>query len=107
MNERDEASYKAFLEDKVAQLEAQVKSLQEQIKQLQREKGISSAREGLTFNGHSGLWADQAGQLYCPKCLNSDKRNPLKTEQWGWRCTAAGHFFGNDRRPEVRLEPDY
>lgn len=103
---RDEASYKEFLEAKIVEKDAEIKVLQEKVKQLQSEKGISSARDGLTFNSHTGLWSDQSGQLYCPKCLDKDKRNPLKNETYGWRCTAGGHYHSNpDRNPNLDPPP--
>jgi hypothetical protein len=99
MSERDDASYIQHLESKVAELEAQIKQLEEEIKRLKKEKGLSSAREGLTFNPHTGLWSDPAGQLYCPTCLGDEKRNPLKVESHGWRCTAGNHYFPNPDAP--------
>src|SRR5258706_16471414 len=83
----------------IEHLEAQVRELKVEIDRLKKEKGISGPREGLTFNSHTGLWADAGGQLYCPKCLDGDKRNPLKIESHGWRCTAGAHYFSNPDSP--------
>src|SRR5690242_15575287 len=99
-NDREEASYKQFLEDKVAKLEAEKKDLQEQIERLKREKGISSAREGLTFDQRHGVWLDASTQTrYCPKCLDEDKRNPLMDDKYHWRCNVCGKAYNNPDRP--------
>lgn len=104
MSEQDEAGYKQFLEDKVAGQEAEIAGLKAQIAELKKQRGISSAREGLTFNDRTGIWTDKEGNNFCPTCLNNEKQNPLKTEERGWRCTAAGHYFENPNapRPVVR-----
>lgn len=93
----DEASYVQALEAKVRELEAEIAKLELKIKNLLKEKGLSSARDGLTFNSHTGLWADPAGTLYCPTCLGDDKRNPIKIElPQGWRCSVLQrHYFSN------------
>src|SRR3990167_7977368 len=59
-----DASYIQSLEVEVAKLRAEIEQKDTEIKRLKREKGISSARDGLTFNQHTGLWADQAALLY-------------------------------------------
>lgn len=105
-NERDEAAYKEFLEDKVAAQEAEIAGLKAQINELKKQRGISSARDGLTFDEHTGVWADQAGRLYCSSCLDQDKRNPMKTElPWGWRCSAQPkHYFSNPDAPDPNAQ---
>lgn len=95
---RDDASYIEHLEAKVAELEAQIRKLEDEIKRLRKEKGLSSAREGLTFNQRTGIWSDES-QHYCPKCLDKDKRNPLTTEKYGWRCGVCGDYTSNPDSP--------
>jgi hypothetical protein len=106
---REDASYIESLETEIAKLRAEIEQKNAEIKRLKREKGISSAREGLSFNQHTGLWADQAGLLYCSTCLDQDKRNPMKSElPWGWRCSAVPkHYFSNpdSPRPQVTWGP--
>ncbi len=99
-----DASYIEDLETQIAKLRAEIDNKDVEIKRLKKEKGLSSAREGLTFNDRTGIWTDKEGKHFCPTCLNDEKRNPLKTEERGWRCTAAGHYFGNPDapRPVVR-----
>jgi hypothetical protein len=100
MTDYDNASFNDYVRSEFAKRDAEIARLQRELDELRKQKGLSSAREGLTFNSHTGLWADQAGTLYCPTCLNEDKRNPLKTEKYGWRCTAAEHYHSNpDRHP--------
>jgi len=99
-----DASYIDDLETEIAKLRAEINNKDIEIKRLKKEKGLSSTREGLTFSTHTGLWADQAGLLYCSTCLGQDKRNPMKSElPWGWRCSAEPkHYFSNpDNRPPV------
>lgn len=99
MSERDDASYIEHLEAKVAELESQIAQLQQEIGRVKKEKGLSSVRDGLTFSDHLGIWADETGRHYCPRCLDQDKRNPLKTEERGWRCTVCGHYYGDPDKP--------
>jgi hypothetical protein len=96
-----QAAYIEHLEAEIKNLKSQKGDLEAEITRLKKEKGLS--REGMTFNSHTGLWADDKGQLYCPTCLDKDKMNPLKVEPSGWRCTSGGHYFGNPDAP--RLEP--
>jgi hypothetical protein len=99
MSERDDASYIQHLETKIAELEKEVD-------RLRKEKGLSSAREGLAFDKKFGIWTDKAGDHFCPKCLDKEKRNPLTTEDWGWRCNVCDAFYGNDREPpSMTIEP--
>jgi hypothetical protein len=101
MSEFEDAAY-------IKSLEEELKKRDAEIERLKREKGISGPREGLTFSSHTGIWSDASGKLhFCPTCLNQDKRNPLKIERDGWRCTSAAHYFGNpDKRRGIidRLE---
>src|SRR5947207_1368505 len=94
-NERDDASFTEYVRTEIAKRDAEIERLKREIAELKKQKGISSARDGLTFNQHTGLWADQAGLLYCSMCLDQDKRNPMKSElPWGWRCSAQpAHYF--------------
>lgn len=102
-NERDEASYKQFLEDKVAEQEAEIVGLKAQIAELKKQRGISSAKEGMTFHQRYGIWTDKAGQHFCPNCMGNEKRNPLKTEEHGWRCHVCHKWFENPDRP-IRVD---
>jgi len=98
--ERDEASYKQFLEVKVQEQETEIAGLKAQIAQLKKQRGISSAREGLAFNQRSGIWSDAAGITYCYKCLDKDKRNPLRVEApYGWRCGVCDAYYDNPDAP--------
>jgi hypothetical protein len=94
MNEREEASYRDHLEQLIVAKDKEIEGLKAQIADLKKQKGISSAQEGLTFDERTGIWTDEKGKPFCPTCLNAEKRNPLKVESSGWRCTAAGHYFG-------------
>jgi hypothetical protein len=98
-NEREDASFNDYLLAQVKAKDTEIASLKAEIAELQKQKGISSAREGLTFDAHTGIWTEKAsGVHYCPTCLNQERRNPLKVERAGWRCTMAGHYFGNPDR---------
>jgi hypothetical protein len=77
-------------------LRAQVNPLQREVDKLKERvrKAEEQKSDALTFNPHTGLWADSSGQLYCPKCKSLGSRNPLKNEDYGWSCTAmSGHHF--------------
>lgn len=110
-SEFDDASFKKYVQAQIAERDAviadrdaEIERLKREIAELRKKKGIPSARDGLTYNEHTGLWADQAGLLYCSTCLDQDKRNPMKTElPRGWRCSAVPkHYFSNpDDRPPV------
>jgi hypothetical protein len=82
-------------------LKAQVNPLQREVDQLKERvrKAEEQKPNALTFNSHTGLFADASGLLYCPTCLGDEKRNPLKTEKYGWRCMVGGHFFSNPDSP--------
>ena len=95
----DEAGYVQALEAKIKELEAEIAKLQLKLKDLYKEKGLSSAREGLTFNKRTGIWTDQSGQEHCSKCLDREKRNPLTTEKYGWRCGVCGDYTSNPDAP--------
>ena len=110
MSESEDASFKEFVKTKIAERDAviaerdaEIERLKRDIAELKKKKGISSAREGLTFDSHTGIWSDSSGNHFCPTCLNDEKRNPLMTEQQGWRCTAAGHYFHNPDAPPPRV----
>jgi hypothetical protein len=98
MNERDEASFQEYLLAQVKAKDVEIAELKAEIRELQKQKGISSAREDLTFNTRFGIWSDKAGTQYCPNCLNEERRNPMKVERSGWRCTMGNHYFGNPDR---------
>jgi hypothetical protein len=94
----DEASYRQHLEAEVEKLRAKIQEQEAEIDRLRNAKGLT--REDLEFNSHTGLWLDKkTGALYCPKCLDADKRNPLKDEGRGWRCYAGPHYFPNPDAP--------
>lgn len=83
--------------------------LESEIKRLKSEKGISGARDNLAFNTKTGTYVESpSGVHYCPKCLNKDKRHPLKDESYGWRCSVCDAYFPNpDAEPptmQVELE---
>ena len=102
----DEASYKAFFEQRIAEKDAEIKRLRAEIDRLNVENGISSVRDGLTFNSRTGFWSDKADRAYCGTCLNKDKRNRLKSElPWGWRCSAVpAHYYGNPDAPVTNAD---
>ena len=97
----EQASYIAHLESQVEKLQAKIGELEMEAGRLKKEKGLT--REDLKFNEHTGLYANAAGVLYCPKCLDSEKRNPLKKEKRGWRCTAGDHYFENPDAPSPNV----
>jgi len=84
-------------------LKAQVNPLQREVDQLKEriQKAEESRADELTFNAHTGLYADASERLFCPTCWGEGKRHQLKVEApWGWRCTAAGHYFHNPDAPK-------
>jgi hypothetical protein len=93
----EDASYIAELEQKIGKLETQITELQGEIKRLKKEKGITNAGEGLTFNKRTGLYLETStGIHFCPKGIAQDKRHPLAEEnEWGWRCHICDHFYPN------------
>ena len=101
MSERDDASY-------IQHLEAKVKQLEEEIASLRKEKGLSSAGDGLTFNDETGTHTDASGKHFCTKCLAKEKRHQLKTEPHGWRCVICDEWYEDPDNPEgsVRIVPD-
>jgi rubredoxin len=97
MSERDDAAYIEHLEAKVAKLE-------DEIKRLKKEKGLSSAREGLTFEKRTGVWLDaNTHTRYCPKCADQEKRNPLMEDRYSYRCTVCGHSYHNPDSPPPQV----
>ena len=97
-----QAAYIADLEAKIEKLQAQITELEVEVTRLKKEKGMT--REDLTFSDHTGLYSDKkTGQLYCPKCVGDEQRNPLKTEKYGWRCTVGGHYFSNPDAPSPNV----
>jgi hypothetical protein len=104
-NEREDAGFHDYLVEQIAAKDAEIARLKDEIAKLKKQKGISSPRESLTFNEHTGLWADQGGLLYCSTCLDQDKRNPMKSElPHGWRCSAVPkHYFSNPDSPAPRV----
>lgn len=70
MTDYDNASFNDYVRSEFARRDAEIARLQRELDELRKQKGLSSAREGLTFNSHTGLWADQTGALYCQTCLN-------------------------------------
>lgn len=102
MSEFDEASYTAELEAKIGKYETKIKELEDEIKRLKKEKGISSAGEGLTFNERTGTHFEAASaKHYCTKCLlKDDKRIPLKYEPHGWGCLICTNYYPDPDRPQ-------
>ena len=98
-----QAAYIADLEAKIEALQAENQQLKVEAERLKKEKGLT--REDLKFNPHTGLWSDASGALYCTACLDEDRRNPLKVESHGWRCTAKGHYFSNPDAPHPTARP--
>lgn len=98
----DEAGYVQALEAKVRELEAEIAKLEIKIKNLFQEKGLSSARDGLTQNDRTGTWVDAStGRHHCTRCLlKDDKRIPLNTEPHGWRCMVCNRFYEDPDNPE-------
>ena len=91
-----DAAYIESLETEIAKLRAQLQERDAEIKRLKKEKGVSSAREGLTFNPKTGTYVEgPSGLHYCTKCLAKDQRNPLADQDWGWRCHICDHFYPN------------
>ena len=76
-----------------------VEHLEAEIKRLREEKGISGARDGLTFNNRTGTYTDSAGAHFCTPCLSKEKREPLKVERSGWRCMVCREYFSNPDSP--------
>ena len=103
MSKYEDAAYVQDLEAKVEAFQAEVDKFRAESKQLRAEisrlQGIPAVRDGLTFDRRSGIYRDESGQEYCPTCLDKEKRNPMKGEDHGWRCTAGGHYFDNPDRP--------
>lgn len=99
MSERDDAAY-------IDHLEAQIAKLEEEIKRLRKEKGLSSAVEGLTFNEKTGTHFEaSSGKHHCTKCLlKDDKRIPLKVEPHGWRCLICTKYYADPDRPEGPID---
>jgi hypothetical protein len=96
-----DAGYIEHLETEIKKLRAQIQERDAEIKGLRKEKGLSSAREGLTFQPRTGLYLEaSSGIHYCPKCLAKEKRHPLTDEEWGWRCHVCDAFYSNpDKAP--------
>lgn len=92
-----QAAYIAELEAKIEGLQAENQNLGVEIERLKKEKGLT--REDLAFNSHTGLWHDKSGQNYCSECLDKEKRNPLKNEDRGWRCTVCRRYYADPDRP--------
>lgn len=88
-----------------------VQYLEAEIKRLQKEKGISGARDNLAFNQKTGTYIEiHSGIHHCPKCLSGEKRIPLKSEDYGWRCMVCGSYYDNPDRPppffSEKIEPN-
>jgi hypothetical protein len=97
-----QAAYIADLEGKIDKLQAQIAEFEVEVARLKKEKGLT--REDLVFNNHTGLYADKrTGELYCPTCVGDEKRNPLMTEKYVWRCTVGGHRFSNPDAPSPNV----
>jgi hypothetical protein len=99
MSQRDDAAY-------IEHLEAKIKELEQEIGRLRKEKGLSSAGEGLTFNEQTGTHVEAATtKHYCTPCLlKDDKRIPLKYEPHGWRCLICTKYYSDPNRPERPLD---
>ncbi|HEX2649222.1 MAG TPA: hypothetical protein VHN19_04695 [Burkholderiales bacterium] len=80
-----------------------IQELESQIKRLRDEKGIPGAIGNLVWNDKRGIYESPDGKgKYCPACISKNKRAPLKVEQFGWRCMAAGcgKYFEDPDNPE-------
>jgi hypothetical protein len=102
MSKYEDAAYVQDLEAKVEAFQAKIDQLQAENKQLRMEvsrlKGAPAVRDGLEFSAHNGVWWE-AAQGYCTKCLDKEKRNPLKNESHGWRCMVCNWFYSDPDRP--------
>lgn len=103
-----DASYIQDLEREVAKLRSEIEQKDTEIKRLKREKGISSASEGLSFNDKTGTHTDANGKHFCTKCLAKEKRNQLKVEPHGWRCMVCDEYYEDPDNPEgpLQIVPD-
>lgn len=102
MSEAEDKSYIAHLESEIERLQAENQQFRVEIERLKKEKGLSSAREGLTFNQRTGIYDDD-GSHFCPKCLDKEKRNPLRTEEHGWRCTVCDSYYADPDAPPPQM----
>lgn len=80
-------------------LQALVNPLQREVEQLKERLRKVEEVDPLTHVQHTGLWTDPAGKLFCPKCHDQGKRNPVTTEKYGWRCHVCGKSYGDPNRP--------
>ena len=106
-SEFEDASFKKYIEEQIAERDAviaerdaEIECLKHDIAELRKKKGISSAREGLTFNDKTGTHTDPSGKHFCTKCLDKEKRNQLKPEPHGWRCVICDWFYEDPDNPE-------
>lgn len=108
MSERDDAAHIEFLTSEIEKLRAQVKDRDVEIGRLKKEKGLSSARDGLAPNDKTGTWVETVtGKHHCTRCLlKDDKRVPLKTEPHGWCCMLCAKYYADPDRPERSLDYD-
>jgi hypothetical protein len=52
------------------------------------------SRLRLEFDKDIGIYKDRRkGHLYCPSCYSNGKKSPLKEQENGWACVAAGCKF--------------
>lgn len=123
MNEFDDASFGAYVkaeiakrdaevehlkathEAQIAERDVQIAKLKDQIEKLKKERGMTTAQDGLTPNDKTGTWLETAtGKHHCTRCLlKDDKRVPLKSEPHGWRCMLCAKYYADPDRPEVPL----
>lgn len=97
MSERDDAAY-------IDHLETKVKELEQEVARLRKEKGLSSAGDGLTFDQKTGTNVDGTKKHFCTVCLDQDKRRELRVEPHGYRCMICKKYYPDPDRPEGGAE---
>src|SRR5689334_13894294 len=111
MSKYEDAAYTQELEAKVEALQAKVDQLAAENKQLRAEishlKGVPAARDGLTFDRGGGVYRDQSGKEFCPKCLDREKRNPLHGDAYRWKCAVCGTGYPKPDAPRPRVISEY
>jgi ribosomal protein L37AE/L43A len=101
---RLKTEYEAQISRLKTEHEAEMSRLQAQVEQLKREKGISNARAGLTFNQRTQTYVDASGLHHCPSCLAEDVRRLLVEMEFGWHCNACDAFYSNPDKPSPESE---
>ena len=84
----------------VEYLIAEIKKLESQVENLRKEKGISGAREKLSFDQTTGTYKEEGTSLrYCAKCLAEEKRSPMHDYGHGWQCPVCKTSAWDPARP--------